>query len=69
VKFVEGTEERLAVSAHKADGAMTPHPARLAMGLGSHCIIETPQRLWQANPSSVIWTGLVKVRAAPFLCR
>jgi len=43
---------------------MTPQPARPAMGLGSHCIIETPG-------GSGRWTFQAKrsrVRAAPFLC-
>jgi hypothetical protein len=46
VKFDEVTEERLAKSVQKTDGAMTPRQVRPVMGLGRHCTIETPQQLW-----------------------
>jgi hypothetical protein len=42
VTFAEATEEeRLAKSMSKHRRAMTPHPAKLAIGLGRYCTIET----------------------------
>lgn len=51
VKFDEVTEERLAKSVQKTDGAMTPRQVRPVMGLGRHCTIETPSAAMAGNPA------------------